>query len=316
VLRVQARGQRDLVTIVGHCQQVVAGEYVQATGDWVTDRQHGIQFKAEEIKTTPPHTAEGIARYLGSGLVKGIGPKYAQRIVEVFGDRTLEVIDQTPTHLKDVKGIGPKLIEKIRSSWKEQQAVRSIMVFLHSYGIGTARAVRIYRQYGENAIEQVRSNPYRLSSDIWGIGFQTADALALQLGIPRDSPFRAQAAVRHVLREAQGDGHVGFPEELVLEAAQRLTQISPDAIREAIEHLRVSDEIVRDSIALMEPNPPAPGEPNPPAPFPKGEGGERNKPASFSPPLLGEGLLREVPRVHACSNSAKVVCRTRSTAGQ
>jgi exodeoxyribonuclease V alpha subunit len=189
-----------------------------------------------------------------------------------------------------VKGIGPKLIEKIRSSWKEQQAVRSIMVFLHSYGIGTARAVRIYRQYGENAIEQVRSNPYRLSSDIWGIGFQTADALALQLGIPRDSPFRAQAAVRHVLREAQGDGHVGFPEELVLEAAQQLTQISPDAIREAIEHLRVSDEIVRDSIALMEPNPPAPGEPNPPAPFPKREGGERNKPASFSPPLLGEGL--------------------------
>ena len=246
VLRVQARGQRDLVTVVGHCQQVVAGEYVQATGQWVTDRQHGVQFKADEIKTTPPHTAEGIARYLGSGLVKGIGPKYAQRIVEVFGDRTLEVIDQTPTHLKDVKGIGPKLIEKIRSSWKEQQAVRSIMVFLHSYGIGTARAVRIYREYGENAIEQVRSNPYRLSTDIWGIGFQTADALALQLGIPRDSPFRAQAAVRHVLREAQGDGHVGFPEELVLEAAQRLTQITPDSIREAIEHLRVSDELVRD----------------------------------------------------------------------
>ncbi|MDB5312689.1 MAG: recD2 2 [Gemmataceae bacterium] len=250
VLRVRAPGNRDLVTVVGTSQQVIAGEYVQAAGEWVTDRTHGLQFKAAEIKTTPPHTAEGIAKYLGSGLVKGVGPKYARRIVDVFGERTLDVIDQSPTFLTQVKGIGPKLIEKIRTGWREQIAVRSIMVFLHSYGIGTARAVRIYRQYGEHAIEMVRANPYRLSTDIWGVGFQTADELALKLGVPRDSPYRAQAAVRHVLQEAQGDGHVALPEELAMEFAQALTQITPDGIRDAIEQLRITDEIVRDSPIL------------------------------------------------------------------
>ena len=249
VLRVRARGHRDLVTVVGTAQQIVAGEYVEASGAWETDRTHGLQFKAAEVKTTPPHTAEGIAKYLGSGLVKGIGPGFAKRIVDVFGDRTLDVIDQSPAFLSQVRGIGPKLIEKIRTSWREQQAVRSIMVFLHSYGIGTARAVRIYRQYGENAIELVRANPYRLSTDIWGIGFRTADELALKLEIPRDSPFRAQAAVRHVIGQAQSDGHVGYPEELVMEAAQELTQITPEGIRDAVEQLRITDEIVRDSIA-------------------------------------------------------------------
>jgi exodeoxyribonuclease V alpha subunit len=249
VLRVRARGHRDLVTVVGTCQQVVAGEYVEAAGAWVTDRTHGLQFQADALKTTPPHTPEGIAKYLGSGLVKGIGPGFARRIVDRFGERTLDVIDQSPTYLMEVRGIGPKLVEKIRTSWREQLAVRSIMVFLHSHGIGTARAVRIYRQYGEDAIELVRANPYRLSTDIWGIGFRTADELALKLEIPRDSPFRAQAAVRHVLGQAQSDGHVGYPEELVVEAAQELTHIPPAGIRDAVEQLRITDEIVRDSIA-------------------------------------------------------------------
>jgi exodeoxyribonuclease V alpha subunit len=259
VLRVRARGQRDLITVVGTLPHPIAGEFVEASGNWVTDRQFGLQFKADHLKTTPPHTAEGIAKYLGSGLVRGVGPGYARRIVDVFGEKTLEVIDQSPTFLTQVKGIGPKLVEKIRDSWREQQAVRSIMVFLHSYGIGTARAVRIYRQYGENAIELVRSNPYRLSTDIWGVGFQTADELALKLGLPRDSPFRAQAAVRHVLQEAQSDGHVGLPEELTMQAAELLTQIAPDGIRDAVEQLRVTDEIVRDSVALVTKDAPGAG---------------------------------------------------------
>ncbi|MCI0705790.1 MAG: ATP-dependent RecD-like DNA helicase, partial [Planctomycetia bacterium] len=249
VLRVTARGHRDLVTVVGHCQQVVAGEYVTATGDWVTDRTHGLQFKADEIKTNPPHTAEGIAKYLGSGLVKGIGPKYAQRIVEAFGEKTLEVIDKSPTFLSQVKGIGPKLIEKIRKSWEEQRESRKIMVFLQSHGIGTARAVRIYKTYGDQAIELIKANPYRLSSDIWGIGFSTADELALKLGIPRDSPFRAQAAVRHILQEETGNGHVGFPEELLRQAASEMTEIDEKGILDAIEQLRITDEVVRDSVA-------------------------------------------------------------------
>ena len=254
VLRVQARGHRDLVTCIGHCQQVIAGEYIAATGTWTTDRTHGLQFKADEIKTTPPHTAEGIARYLGSGLVKGIGPRFAKRIVEVFKENTLEVIDKSPTFLAQVKGIGPKLIEKIRTSWAEQKSVRSIMVFLHSYGVGTARAVRIYKTYGDQAIEMVKANPYRLSTDIWGVGFATADELALKLGLPRDSPFRAQAAVRHVLGEASGDGHVGFPEELLIENGVTLTksEIPPEGIRAAIEQLRITDEVVRDSVGAAE----------------------------------------------------------------
>jgi len=252
VLRVQARGHREVVTVVGHTQQIVAGEYVTATGAWTTDRTHGLQFKADEIKTTPPHTPEGIKKYLGSGLVKGIGPKYAERIVEVFKENTLEVIDQSPSFLSQVKGIGPKLIEKIRDSWREQKTVRSIMVFLHSYGIGTARAVRIYKTYGENAIEMVKANPYRLSTDIWGVGFATSDELALKLGIPRDSPFRAQAAVRHVLSEAASDGHVGYPEELLREHAGQITNIPPAGITDAIEQLRITDEVVRDSVQTLD----------------------------------------------------------------
>jgi exodeoxyribonuclease V alpha subunit len=248
VLRVLARGHREVVTVVGHTQQVVAGEYMSATGTWTTDRTHGLQFKADEIKTTPPHTAEGIKKYLGSGLVKGIGPKYAERIVELFKENTLEVIDQSPSFLAQVKGLGPKLLEKIRASWREQKTVRSIMVFLHSYGIGTARAVRIYKMYGEQAIEMVKANPYRLSTDIRGVGFATADDLALKLGIPRDSPFRAQAAVRHVLSEAATDGHVGYPEELLRERAGAMTSIDPEGIKEAIEQLLIADEVVRDSV--------------------------------------------------------------------
>src|SRR5262249_20735805 len=157
-------------------------EYVEAAGGWVQDRDHGEQFKADELRTTPPHTAAGIEKYLGSGLVKGIGPHFARKIVEVFGAQTLEVIDESPTVLQQVKGIGRRHIQRIRASWQEQKAVRSIMVFLQSHGLGTARAVRIYKTYGDQAIDLVRANPYRLATDIWGVGFQTADQLAERLG--------------------------------------------------------------------------------------------------------------------------------------
>src|SRR3954467_3499989 len=247
VLRVRARGHRDLVTVVGTCPQVVAGEYVQAAGAWVTDRTHGLQFKADELRTTPPHTAEGIAKYLGSGLIKGIGPTYAKRIVEVFGDKTLDVIDRSPTFLSEVKGIGPQRLERIRQSWQEQKGVRSVMMFLQSYGIGTARAVRIYKQYGDSAIEMVKSNPYRLTTDIWGVGFKTADELATRLGLPKDSPLRARAAVRYVLQDLSSRGHVGYPEHAAVDETIRLTNIPPDVVREAVEAGRQEDELVRDT---------------------------------------------------------------------
>src|SRR5204862_3032309 len=190
-------------------------------------------FKAAELRTAPPHTTAGIEKYLGSGLVKGIGPHFARKIVAHFGDRTLAVIDESPSHLREVKGIGPKRIQRIRESWQEQKAVRTIMVFLQSHGIGTARAVRIYKTYGEQAIELVRSNPYRLATDIWGVGFRPADELAGRLCIDRASPLRARAALRFVLQELSGQGHVGFPESPVIERTAELTQISADVVREA-----------------------------------------------------------------------------------
>src|SRR5262245_28703832 len=187
VLRVQTNGRSGLVTVVGHLPNALAGEYVEARGAWAQDRDHGLQFKADDLRTTPPHTAAGIEKYLGSGMVKGIGPHFARKIVEVFGDRTLEVIDGSPAFLKEVKGIGPRRIQRIRETWKEQKAVRSIMAFLQAHDVGTARAVRIYKQYGDQAIDLVRANPYRLATDIWGVGFKSADQLAGRLGIDRSS---------------------------------------------------------------------------------------------------------------------------------
>ncbi len=250
VLRVHARGNRDLITVVGTCPQVVAGEYVEAGGDWVTDRDHGLQFKASQLRTTPPHTESGIVKYLSSGLVKGIGAKYAKKIVEVFGDKTLEVIDASPAHLSGVKGIGPKRIELIRRGWQEQKHVRAILVFLQSHGFGTARAVRIYKEYGETAVEQVRANPYRLSTDIWGVGFRTADELAMRLNVPRDSPLRVQAAVRHTLAEAGQQGSCCLPEQLLVERTAGLVGLADEAVAEAVESLRTGGEIIRDEPRL------------------------------------------------------------------
>src|SRR5579871_1529765 len=244
VLRVLANGRSGLVTVVGHLANALAGEFIEGHGGWVQDRDHGLQFKAENLRTTPPHTAEGIAKYLASGLVKGIGPHFARKIVEVFGERTLNVIDESPSFLSEVKGIGPRRIQRIRESWQEQKAVRGIMVFLQSHGIGTARAVRIYKTYGEQAIEKVRSNPYRLATDIWGIGFKTADELAGRLGIDRGSPLRARAAVRYVLQQRSQEGDVAFPEAGVIEMTAELTQIPREIIADAIEQERQAGDLV------------------------------------------------------------------------
>jgi exodeoxyribonuclease V alpha subunit len=246
VLRVVARGRRGLVTVVGHVPNVTAGEYVEAVGSWVQDREHGEQFKADELRCTPPSTVEGIEKYLGSGLVKGIGPHFARKIVAVFGERTLNVIDESPSFLKEVKGIGPRRIQLIRESWREQKAVRDLMVFLQSHGVGTARAVRIYKTYGDQAVPLVQANPYRLATDIWGFGFKTADDLAGRLGIDRSSPLRARAAVRFVLQQFSQKGHIGYPEAAVVEQTAQLTGIDPEVIRNAVEAERGAGDVVRE----------------------------------------------------------------------
>jgi len=250
VLRVTTRGRRDLVTVVGHIPAAIVGEYIEGQGTWVTDPAHGVQFKAELLRSTPPHTAEGIIKYLGSGLVRGIGTHYAKKIVEVFGERTLEVIDASPTFLSEIKGIGPRRLQQIRQSWQEQKAVRSIMVFLQSYGIGTSRAIRIFKTYGEQAIEMVRANPYRLTTDVWGFGFKTADQLALKLGTPPDSPHRARAVVRYVLQERATRGDVAYPLASVVELGLIAVEEHPlqaAVIEQAIEIGRQESEFVRDT---------------------------------------------------------------------
>jgi exodeoxyribonuclease V alpha subunit len=248
VLRVKAVGRRDLVTVVGHVPRAVAGEYVEANGAWSQDRDHGLQFKAESLRTTPPQTVEGIEKYLGSGLVKGIGPHFAKKIVEVFGERTLAVIDDSPSFLNEIKGIGPGRLQRIRESWQEQKVVRKIMVFLQTHGFGTARAVRVYKTYGERAIDLIQANPYRLAADIWGVGFQSADQIAQKLGIGKNSPLRAQAAVRHVLQCLSHEGHVGYPEAAVIAKTLHLTGIDESVIVAAIEKARSDDELVREPV--------------------------------------------------------------------
>ena len=246
VLRVVPRGKRGIVTVVGRILSITAGEVIEATGEWVFDPQHGEQFRADEIRALPPTTAEGIEKYLASGLVKGIGPKYAKKIVEVFKERTLEVIDESPSFLKEVKGIGPARIALIRDSWRQQKAVRRIIVFLQSHGLGTARAVRIYKTYGDDAVEVVRENPYRLATDIWGVGFKTADELGKRLGIDPASPQRAKAALRYTLQQLSQEGHVGFPEEGVIATTAEIPDLPVDVIRAAVEELRTEGEVVRE----------------------------------------------------------------------
>jgi exodeoxyribonuclease V alpha subunit len=249
VLRVQLPGKRDQATVVGHVAQANAGEYVEATGAWAQDRDHGLQFKADELHTAPPHTAEGIEKYLGSGLIKGIGPRFAKKIVAVFGQRSLIVIDESPAFLQQVPGIGPRRLRSIRESWQTQKSVQKILVFLQSHGIGSARAARIYKTYGDKAVETITANPYCLETDIWGIGFQTADQLAMRLGIDKSSPVRARAAVRFVLKNLSGKGHCGFPEEQVIERTCELTQIDRAAAAAAVATAVTEKEVVRETVA-------------------------------------------------------------------
>jgi exodeoxyribonuclease V alpha subunit len=253
VLRVDVKGERGPVTVVGKTPRATAGEFVEAVGKWADDPEFGKQFKADSLRLVPPSTVEGIEKYLGSGLVKGIGKHYAKKIVDVFGERTLQVIDESPAFLKEIKGIGGKRIQQIRASWRQQKTVRDIMVFLQSHGLGTGHAFRIYKTYGDQAMDLVKANPYRLADDVWGIGFQTADQLALKLGFDRQSVPRAQAIVRHVLQEASGNGHCALPEDAAWHEAEKQTGIGREIVQEATRLLLEAHELVRETAVTPAP---------------------------------------------------------------
>lgn len=234
VLRVKVKGKRDLVTVIGSAASITPGEFVDCLGIWHNDKTHGLQFKANTLKVVPPTTLEGIEKYLGSGMVKGIGPHFAKVLVKAFKEQVFDIIETEPERLKTLPGIGPKRIAKITSAWSEQKAIREIMVFLQSHGVGTGRAVRIYKTYGDDSITKVSENPYRLALDIHGIGFKTADTIAQKIGIAPDSLIRAQAGVRHVLQELSGDGHCAAYWDTLVQEASTLLQIDQPIIEQAI----------------------------------------------------------------------------------
>jgi exodeoxyribonuclease V alpha subunit len=248
VLKVRTKGHRDDVVVVGSLPSVNAGEWVTAEGRWVRDREFGLQFKADLLRSTPPTTREGIEKYLASGMVRGIGPVYAKKLVAKFGEQIFNIIENYSARLEDVQGIGPQRRHRIKEAWAQQKIIREIMVFLHSNGVSTSRAVRIYKTYGENAIAEVRANPYALAQDIHGIGFLTADQIAQKMGIAHDSLLRACAGLAHVLLEATGQGHCALPVAFLKEEAGKLLQVEEKLIESALERTLADGELAREKV--------------------------------------------------------------------
>ncbi len=234
IARLRQEGNPELVTFVGNLMAVSPGETIRIRGRWIEDKRFGRQVRTESYETILPNTVEGIERYLGSGLVHGVGKVYAKRLIEAFGVETLRVIDEEPHRLRRVEGIGPKRAEQIRKAWSEQKAVQSIMLFLQGHGIGTAQAVRIYKCYGDAAVAILRENPYRLAEDISGIGFIGADKIAGRLGIAGENPSRIEAGLRHVLQEAAGEGHVFLPHAELLDDSSKLLGVGPVPVQESL----------------------------------------------------------------------------------
>ncbi|MBI1209262.1 MAG: ATP-dependent RecD-like DNA helicase [Azospirillum sp.] len=249
VLKVKVRGQDDLINVIGHAASVSAGEHIQASGRWEMSREHGPQFRAAFLRATPPNSLEGIEKYLGSGMIRGIGPAYARKLVGAFSDAVFDVIETTPERLIEVAGIGPKRADRITRSWADQKLIREIMVFLQSHGVSTSRAVRIFKTYGADAIPLVSENPYRLARDIRGIGFKTADQIAERLGIAKTSMIRARAGISYALLEAVSDGHCGLPEVKLLTLSEKLLEIPGAVLAEAISMELNEGTVTADLVA-------------------------------------------------------------------
>src|SRR5450631_360991 len=248
VLRIKARGHRELVTVIGHAAVISAGEWITASGEWINDRTHGQQFKAKFLKTSEPTSLDGIEKYLGSGMIRGIGPVYAKKLVRAFGEKVFDTIEAEPERLREVTGIGPVRADRITAAWAEQKIVREIMVFLHSHGVGTARAVRIYKTYGADAVQVMSENPYRLARDIRGIGFKTADAIAMKLGIEKTAMIRVRAGISFALTEAMDEGHCGLPTEELVPLAEELLEAPKELILTALDLEQSEGAVIADKV--------------------------------------------------------------------
>jgi exodeoxyribonuclease V alpha subunit len=244
VLRLKVKGQRDLVTLTGHAAAIGAGEYVEATGVWLNDRNHGLQFKADQVEATVPTTLKGLEKYLGSGMIKGIGPVYAAKLVAAFQHDVFEIIENKPERLREVTGIGPVREAKIIRSWSDQRVIREIIVWLYGHGVSSARAVRIFKTYGDQAIATIKTDPYQLARDITGIGFKTADAIATSIGYGKEDPLRVRAGVSYALTSAMDDGHCGLPRDDLLRSGAKLLEVAEPLIQRALEGELASGEIL------------------------------------------------------------------------
>ena len=249
VAKLQEKEKREPTTIVGNLAGIHPGESLRLIGRWVQNRRFGEQFQVERFEIVVPATVHGIKRYLGSGLIRGIGPVMAERIVERFGLSTLEVIEKTPKRLSEVEGIGPKRVAMIARAWEEQREIKEIMIFLQGHGVSAAFSAKIYRQYGARSIEIVKENPYRLARDIHGVGFVTADRIAQNLGIPSNALIRAKAGLVFVLNQLTEEGHVYYPQTGLIRKAGEMLSVDGEKILQALEQLRSEREIVVEEAA-------------------------------------------------------------------
>ncbi|AWK08731.1 ATP-dependent RecD-like DNA helicase [Streptomyces spongiicola] len=247
------RGSSDLLTVVGSLLGAQPGESLRMEGRWGSHPQYGKQFTVENYTTVLPATVQGIRRYLGSGLIKGIGPRIAERIVDHFGAGTLDVIEQEPGKLVEVPGLGPKRTKMIGAAWEEQKAIKEVMVFLQGVGVSTSIAVRIYKKYGDASISVVRNQPYRLAADVWGIGFLTADRIAQAVGIPHDSPDRVKAGLQYALSQSTDQGHCYLPEERLIADSVKLLQVDTGLVIDCLAELAGGEEgVVREQVPSPE----------------------------------------------------------------
>ncbi|HJW89252.1 MAG TPA: ATP-dependent RecD-like DNA helicase [Anaerolineales bacterium] len=253
--KIPGANREGLVTVIGNLPELSPGEHLQLRGKWAQHSVHGLQFQSEVCEQTLPATVAGIRRYLGSGLVKGIGPRLAERIVARFGQQTLEVIERQPERLAEVPDIGPKRTRRIASAWEEQKQVKDIMLFLHSHGVSTNLAIKVYKQYGNQALEVVQTDPYRLARDIFGVGFKTADRIAQALGLPADHPSRIEAGVIYALNAMTDQGHVYAPHQLLVERAVELLEVPAELVPPAIERLGRDERVRHEILPFLETQP-------------------------------------------------------------
>jgi exodeoxyribonuclease V alpha subunit len=253
VLRVAVKNYKDLVTVVGNLLDVNVGSVLLAQGEWKVDPKYGRQFIAEKWEEAMPATIYGMEKYLGSGLIRGVGPKFAKRIVQMFGTDTLEIIETAPERLIWVEGIGKKRVEMIRESWEKQKEIKNIMLFLQSYNVSTSFAAKIYKVYGNQSIDVVKKNPYRLADDIWGIGFKTADTIAEKLGFGKDDPLRCRSGILYTLNELANDGHVYAEKEQLLNKATTLLEAKTESIAASLESMLKTDDLKQDGEAIYLP---------------------------------------------------------------